>query len=309
MALSTENVVMLSQLESFKLLNFHALNELSGEEKLGRGDLEALVRAHGPELGMSQRGIQRMSEAFDRGDEILTVNARHGIRTLSLNDWDYPNLLRKVADPPLLLHVKGDVKLLNENPAITVVGSREASEHGAAVAEQIGHQLGEQGINVVSGLAKGIDGRAHSGALDGSGRTTAVLAHGLGMIYPREHENLATRIIGNGGALVSEHPFHVAPDHGTFIDRNRIQAGLSEATVVVEAEGRSGTMQTARHVQRYDRLLGVYDPGLEARVSLPDGNKQLLGETGTVSIKPGAELASFLQQAGIDVSQGLRLRR
>jgi DNA processing protein len=157
----------------------------------------------------------------------VDVNA---IRTVARREPGYPPLLSELHDPPATLFVRGDADALPE-AAVAVVGARSCSAYGAQVARTLARELASAGLVVVSGLARGVDGEAHRGALDGGGRTVAVLGCGIDRDYPRSHAELARRIIASG-AVVCEYPPGVEPAPWRFPARNRIIAGLSLATVV-----------------------------------------------------------------------------
>jgi DNA processing protein len=167
---------------------------------------------------------------------------------LHVADPDYPPALLNIEDPPLMLYLLGTIRL-PWPAAIAVVGSRNPTPQGQANAQQFGRSLAQAGLTVVSGLALGIDGAAHEGALDGAApdqlATIAVVGTGLDTVYPRQHEELAARI-AQRGLIVSEYPLGTAPLSANFPRRNRIISGLSEGTLVVEAAVRSGSLITAR---------------------------------------------------------------
>ena len=169
-------------------------------------------------------------------------------QVLHLGDPDYPPALLNTEDPPLMLYVLGRVRLPWPG-AIAIVGSRNPTPQGEANARQFGSSLAQAGLTVVSGLALGIDGAAHEGALEGAApqqlATIAVVGTGLDSVYPRQHEDLASRI-AQQGLVISEYPLGTAPLPANFPRRNRIIAGLSEGTLVVEAAMRSGSLITAR---------------------------------------------------------------
>jgi DNA processing protein len=167
-----------------------------------------------------------------------------GATLLAVTDEAYPELLRQSPDAPPLLFVLGDLGALGE-PQIAMVGSRNPTAGGVATARDFASKFARAGITVTSGLALGIDAACHEGALAGGGLTIAVLGCGLDQIYPAKHEALAERIAASG-AVVSEFPPGTAPLPGHFPQRNRIIAGLSAGTVVVEAATRSGSLITAR---------------------------------------------------------------
>ncbi|NHZ69869.1 MAG: DNA-protecting protein DprA, partial [Thermotogales bacterium] len=164
-------------------------------------------------------------------------------RLLTCLDPGYPALLKEIPDPPALLFVHGDPDYLNQ-PQLAVVGSRNPSHDGAALAREFSAHLASSGLTITSGLATGIDGAAHQGALQAGGGTVAVTGTGLDRVYPAKHRQLAHQIAENG-ALVSEFPPGTLPLPENFPRRNRIISGLSLGTLVVEAALRSGSLITA----------------------------------------------------------------
>jgi DNA processing protein len=168
-----------------------------------------------------------------------------GFRWVARSAPDFPPLLRAIHDPPAGLFVRGDAPVaLLRQPVVAVVGARSCSPYGAQVARTLGRELAAAGLVVVSGLARGIDGEAHRGALEAGGKTVAVLGCGVDRDYPAAHAELAVRICERG-LIVSEYAPGVEPAPWRFPARNRIIAGLSGATVVVEARERSGALITA----------------------------------------------------------------
>lgn len=240
-------------------------------------ELEARLRLHSlPELG--PRRFRRLFEAFPSASAALSAPAaawrslglpsvcaearrspqirEQAAQTLAWLEqpgqqvvmWDaanYPALLAELSDAPPLLFVAGDADLL-ERPQLAMVGSRRASRPGLDCAQSFARSLAGGGFVITSGLALGIDGAAHQGALDAGGATVAVLGTGLRYIYPQRHVGLAGRIVTEGGALVSELPLDCPPQAGNFPRRNRIISGLSLGVLVVEASPSSGSLITAR---------------------------------------------------------------
>lgn len=173
-------------------------------------------------------------------------------RIVTPADKDYPALLREIPNPPETLSLLGDFRDWHK-PAVAIVGTRKATSYGLQAARALGRELASAGITVVSGLALGIDAEAHRGALEGCGSTVAVLGSGINMIYPATNRPLAEQIIKKGGAIVSEFPPDLAPERWTFPQRNRIIAGLSHVTLVVEAPEKSGALITAYLALEYNR--------------------------------------------------------
>jgi DNA processing protein len=174
--------------------------------------------------------------------------------SLKLEDERFPALLKEIANPPKAIYYLGE---LPANPYIAIVGTRKATNEGKLIAKKIAKDLASKNLVVVSGLALGIDGAAHEGAILGGGKTVAVLAGGLQKIYPREHHRLAQKILQTGGALISEHEESIPYYDGQFLERNRIISGLSRAVVVVEAPARSGSLATARYALEQGREVFV----------------------------------------------------
>ncbi len=163
----------------------------------------------------------------------------------------YPALLREISAPPAVLYVRGQLACLNAQK-IAIVGTRHPSASGEHVARAFSHELARLGFAIVSGLARGIDGQAHAGALEASGETLAVMATGIDGVYPHQHRALAEKICTKG-ALISEFPLKTPPIAGHFPRRNRIISGLSIATLVVEAALKSGSLVTARYATEQNR--------------------------------------------------------
>ncbi|QDT34556.1 DNA-processing protein DprA [Thalassoglobus polymorphus] len=199
------------------------------------------VQGIGPKVSAAISSRRNLEEAQQ---ECAKAN-EHGISILPKNSSHYPRMLTETCDTPPVLYVNGTL-IESDTLAVAIVGSRHCTHYGRTQATILAGALARAGIVVVSGLARGIDAAAHRGALDAGGRTIAVCAPGLLKMYPPEHKDLAREII-NQGALVSESPLERGPQKGLFPQRNRIIAGLSLGTIIVEAGLRSGSLHTARH--------------------------------------------------------------
>jgi DNA processing protein len=214
------------------------------------GSASAVLQASPAELMEIPYLGKKVAESLPRAlanpnvDRECAALKEHDVRLRVLGRPDYPANLTTIEDAPHLLFVKGELKPQDEK-AVAIVGSRSCTSYGRRVAERIGADLAHAGWTVVSGLARGIDGCAHRGALKVHGRTLAVLAGGLSRIYPPEHADLATEIAATG-ALVTESCMLMEPMATLFPARNRIISGLSRAVVVVEAAEKSGALITAR---------------------------------------------------------------
>jgi len=206
-------------------------------------------------LGREAIGSLKSAEPKDTAERELEGLVPLGGIALTLADERYPSLLRETYDPPIVLYAKGNVSRAFDQPAVAVVGSRWCSTYGRNVAQMLGRNLGERGVTVVSGLARGIDSAAHRGALEGMGITVAVMGTGLDTVYPKENRKLAEQIIEHG-ALITEFPLNTPPVSQNFPFRNRVISGLSLGVLVVEGAERSGSLITAR--MAYEQGRDVY---------------------------------------------------
>ncbi len=188
---------------------------------------------------------RRSAEVRERASAALAWLEAEPHQLLMWDDPHYPGLLAELVDAPPLLFVAGDPRLL-EQPQLAMVGSRRASRPGLDTAHSFARSLAAGGFVITSGLALGIDGAAHRGALAVAGKTVAVLGTGLQCLYPARHQQLAADIVAQGGALISELPLDCPPQASNFPRRNRIISGLSLGVLVVEASPSSGSLITAR---------------------------------------------------------------
>jgi len=211
------------------------------QDKLYSADDETLKSVY----GFNQHLINKFNKIKKENPAKKEIEkcAKPGIKIITIEDEMYPEKLRNIFDPPLCLYYKGALPVKDEL-TIAIVGSRNATPFGKVNAENISQSLASHGINIVSGMARGIDTHAHMGALRSGGRTTAVLGCGLDVIYPPENKKLMNQICEKG-AVISEFPLGTEPFPRNFPMRNRIISGLSTAIIVVEASDKSGSLITA----------------------------------------------------------------
>lgn len=223
-----------------RMPNFHAWRALSQQEAISR-DIPKSVHA------LLQKPMQtRLVE------KAMAWIAQQGVQVLTWADPDYPIALRQIPDPPWALFLWGNFKLIQQMQ-LAIVGARAASGLGVRCAAQFAHHLGDQGITITSGFARGVDRAAHAGALPTQGGTIAVLAHGFQHCYPRQHQTFFSELLAQGGLLLSEWLPCTAPRAAFFSHRNRLIAGLSRGVLVIEAGLRSGSLITARLAAEYGR--------------------------------------------------------
>lgn len=238
-----ERLILLNLVPDIGSLRLRKLLEHFGTlERLWQARSQDLEQVNGIGPGLAKQLLDgiRNERALD---EELALAQREGVSILTLYDANYPNRLKEIYDPPLALYVRGGPSALDE-ASVAIVGSRRASLYGLEVAERLAYDLALRGVAVVSGVARGIDGAAHRGALKAHGRTVGVLGGGFCRFYPTEHESLAKQMAEHG-AVISEYPMRMAPLAQNFPRRNRVISGLSLGVVIVEAAQRSGALITA----------------------------------------------------------------
>lgn len=294
--IDTEELLMLLELPDvgpktvFRLLRDAKDDDVGGDDR-HRVLLDRIAR-------VSRRKNEFSPEELETGRrvarQVLTNADRHEITVIGWYDPDYPAIFRTIPDPPLVLYVKGDLRCLTQ-PAIAVIGTRSPTPFGAKTSVRIGARLAELGIVVVSGLALGCDTGAHEGCVDRGGRTVAVLAHGLDMIYPAKNRKLAERILASDGCLVSEYPPGEKPNRGSFVQRDRLQSGLSRGVIVIETGLDGGSMHAVRAGMAQGRRLGCvkHPPEYIDRLQAA-GNRKLIDEGKAKSIASRSDLEYFV---------------
>ena len=255
--------------------------EHSGELLALYGDAEEVYRArHSEDFSavLSAKQVTRLQDDSRPPESyalILGTCQRKSIRIITWADPDYPRSLRRLPDAPPVLYCTGQSAVLNRGPMLGMVGSRQPSAYGVRAAETLSGALAKAGAVIVSGLADGLDGVAHQGALQAGGITVGVLGCAIDKTYPANHSRMRWQM-EQQGAVLSEYPPGCRSYGSYFLQRNRLIAGLSDVLCVVEARKRSGTMSTVHHAQRYGREVyavpgSVFDPVCE-------GTNQLLAD-------------------------------
>ncbi|MCS7089682.1 MAG: DNA-processing protein DprA [Verrucomicrobiota bacterium] len=227
----------------------HLLRHFGSAGAILRASRDELLRVEGVGEETAE-AIVRWEETIDLGRELARIR-EFGCRVLIQTDAEYPALLREVYDPPLVLYVKGQL-LPRDKQAVAMVGSRMTTHYGMEAARKLAYQLAYVGVTIVSGGARGIDTAAHQGALHAKGRTIAVLGTGINLVTPPENAELFERIASQG-AVITQFPFNRPADRQSFPIRNRIVAGMTLGTVVVEAGLHSGALITANFAVDYGR--------------------------------------------------------
>lgn len=239
-----------------------------------------------------------IAAACEKGNRILEESDRLDVKITSAFDAGFPLALKTIDDPPLIINTKGSLTRLNALTGVAIIGTREPNHAGIQAGEHFGKLFGSAGFNVVSGLAKGCDAAGHRGCLAAGGFTTAILAHGLQMVYPKENRALAAQILDEGGVLLSEYFVGVGALSNYFVERDRLQAGLSEATIVIQTGERGGTMHAVRATLKSGKpLAAIKYKESELLFEKTRGNEMLIGNGEAFGLRV-ANFQEFLGMIG-----------
>ena len=275
-----------------RLTNFNYQQALELYRMVGSAQLLYEYRTHiGDVIGDASprlvESLKNWDEAMKRADYELKYMQEHGIRGLTLHDDDYPQRLTECPDAPLVLYFTGNCNL-NESKIISIVGTRHATVYGEDLIRRFVRDLHQQcpKVLIVSGLAYGVDIHAHREALENGYATVGVLAHGLDQIYPYAHRETAAEMVNHGG-LLTEFMTQTNADKPNFVRRNRIVAGMADATIVVESAAKGGGLITAEIAQSYDRSVFAFPGNVNAEFS--KGCNNLIRDNGAGLITCAAD--------------------
>ena len=195
-----------------------------------------------------------LEEYLYKAKSVLDRQEEAGVISYVWTDAEFPENLRKIGnDCPPIIHLKGNIGLLNERNAVAVIGARAADKEGNQVAYKLGRKYAQEGDVIVSGLALGCDTSAHKGCLDVGGKTIAIVANGLDICHPKENKWLEERILQEEGLMMSEQPFRVKANPTRLVARNRLQAAMSKAVILAQCPEKSGSLHTMRFARKYGK--------------------------------------------------------
>lgn len=243
-----------------------------------------------------------VNEALAKADAILCKNDELNIKTTYYTASTYPKELAKIDNPPAIIYYKGAEFSDISDKAIACVGTRKPTRLSYNAANYLIPQWVKEECSIISGLACGVDKISHQACISAGGKTVAVLAHGLDIIYPKENSSLADRIIETGGILMSEYPVGTKADKYRFVNRNRLIVGMSKAVIIFECDVNGGTMHNVEHARKQGKK--IFCPAIkEVTSEMQTGTKKLLDEKIATEIRDGRDIENVLNAVGSSASQ------
>jgi len=247
--------------------------------------------------------LSEIISAYDHAEIVIEKSSLHNIQSISIFDEIYPSRLKMTPDPPAVLFTKGDLTALSRPFAVALIGTRKPSTYGSKAAFKIGARLASSGASVVSGLAIGCDTEGHLGCLSQNGIAVGVLAHGLDTVQPAASRQLAEQVLDAKGCLVSEYVIGTDPRRNSFVERDRIQSGLSDVVFVVETGLKGGSMHTVEFSEKQGRSVAcmLHPPEL-ADHPMAEGCMKLIDSGRAKPIANQEDLENLIETLGeIDV--------
>ena len=233
---------------------------------------------------------EELQQAIDDANLIIEKSRKENIKVVSFLDTLFPNMLRSIKDAPVLLFYKGNIECANRR-SVAIIGTRTPTEYGIKIARQLGFILGRDEYTVISGLAIGCDMYGHKGCVQAKGESIAVLAGGLDKVYPVSNRELAEEILDNRGCLISEYSTGTKPFPSFYVERDRLQSGLSDGVIVIETDVKGGTMHTVGYSLEEKRVLScLQHPENMLAEKKTRGNQKLIHEGKAIPIKDTNDL-------------------
>jgi len=256
---------------------------------------DALTEAKGKISHLKIPDIEQLQQGIKAFDVTIAEAEKAQVHVIGISDPQFPEKLREISDPPLILYAKGNLDCLKPEQSIAVIGTRSPTEHGRKSGRRIAKRFAEQGLIIVSGLAEGCDTSAHEGCLDAQGLTVAVMAHGLHTVYPAKNRELADRILDSNGCWVSEYRLGQKAERGFFVERDRLQSALSSAVLIIETDIKGGTLHTAEFCLQQGRILACLNHPPKYQSDKSRGNIKLIQEKKAIPLWNPSEIDDFLK--------------
>lgn len=274
---------------AYKILEKSSGQETSIEDlyNLVQDSLKVITR-------LPKFSLEEITAAVNKAESISAECKKLNINILTIKDSKYPKNLKDLNNAPLLIYVKGNIEILNSTASVAVIGTREPTDFGKKAGYKLTKYFVDNNFTVVSGLAIGCDTVGHRSCLDHGGKTIAVLASGLDKIYPKQNSKLALEILEKGGALISEYPPGTSPRNNYFVERDRLQSGLSQAICIIETDRIGGTMHTFKFATAQNREIGALSHPPQFQTVKSNGNRYIIEERGGYSLGTSEEINHFI---------------
>lgn len=248
-----------------------------------------------------------ISECLKKSEILINKAKENNHIVINFGSENYPEKLKYIEDPPLMLYAKGNLEALTKENSVALIGKRKVSKYGSEASQKIGYNFAKDNFVIVSGLALGCDTHAHIGCVRADGLGIAVLAHGLDQVHPSSNKNLVNELLEKNGLLITEYPLGINPMKFNYVERDRIQSGLSNAVIVLETDEISGTMQTVKFAEKQRRPIGVLDfPPKAYEQGIALGNKLLIKEKRGYAFNIDDNLKEFYQSIKNDEINNLK---
>lgn len=255
---------------------------------------EVIMRANIEDKRLKGFSTSEIEEAINKADKIIEDSLKQNIQIVTYLDENYPKRLKTIIDQPTVLYYKGNIECLNKKDTVAIIGTREPTEYGIKIARNLGSSFGKRDYVVVSGLALGCDMYGHEGCLDEDGKTVAVMPCGLDTVYPAKNKLLAQKILDKDGCLISEYPVKTRVFKNFFVERDRLQSGLSDGVFVIETGEKGGTLHTVGYALEYKRVVACYNhPAKYLTEPKTFGNQKLIREGKALAVGNDDELEEF----------------
>ncbi|MEN7551727.1 DNA-processing protein DprA [Rapidithrix thailandica] len=257
---------------------------------------ETLLEAHQANRRIPLPEKNVLEKAHGQAREIMEMAEKKHVKIISETDDAYPQRYHTIQDKPLVLFVKGNLKALNSEHALAVIGTRGPSNFGIKAGDKLTKYFVEAGCTIVSGLAIGCDTVAHNACLKNKGITVAVLAGGVDQIYPKQNGYLVEKILDHDGTILSEYAMGTLPRHNYFVERDRLQSGLSDAICIVETAVKGGTMHTFRFATEQGRLTSVLQHPVDKLNEKSMGNQYLIEQKKAIPLGNKEDILRFIEK-------------
>lgn len=288
---------LLQYLNEYSIQDYPGLNKNEFKELVNRILVESKsINKSNIDLNISDFEV---FNAFDKAQKIMELSNASDVKIISIFDDIFPNNLKQIANPPIVLYLKGNIQIFN-NKSIAIIGTRKPIEFSRDNARKATQYFIKNNFIIVSGLALGIDSEVHRTCVEQDGKTIAVLPSSLDNIVPRNNIKLAQLILEKGGMLLSEYPIHSEPQKFTYIERDRLESALSSAVIIVETEKNGGTMHAARFAIKQNKVIACFKPEDEYPYQNFSGNIEIINSGKSVIINSTEDLENVISAVNIN---------